>query len=68
MTTHTNKKRGLSQKIRILAYLKGGGVLTPILALEEFGCMRPAARIFELREEGHDIEDIGKGFAKYILK
>lgn len=46
----------LTQKERILNYLqthKKG--ITPIDALEKFGCFRLSGRIFELREDGHDI-------------
>lgn len=44
-----------SQRLKILAYLKRGHVLTPIEALHKFGSLRLAARICELRESGHNI-------------
>lgn len=46
----------MSQTKQILHYLethKNG--ITPIEALEKFGCFRLSGRIFELREKGHDI-------------
>lgn len=45
----------LPQKENILSHLEDGKSITPIEALNKFGCFRLAARIFELREEGHDI-------------
>jgi len=62
-----------SQNELILAYLKSGKSITPIEALENFGCFRLGARIFELREQGNDIsvetiERGGKRFASYSLK
>jgi hypothetical protein len=44
-----------------LALLREQGVdgVTPALALTEAGTMRLAARIAELRAEGHDIVNIG---------
>lgn len=61
-----------SQKSEILAYLKSGHSLTPMDALRQFGCFRLAARIKELRDEGHAIdmtlEDDGqKHYARYSL-
>ena len=58
------------QKDKILTYLKSGKGLTPITALNRFGCFRLAARIAELRKEGHTIftdtvTKNGKTFASY---
>lgn len=47
MTTH---------KLLILLHLKDGRSITPLEALDKFGCFRLGARIFELKEEGHPIE------------
>lgn len=60
----------MSQNEQILAALKRGP-LTPIEALERFGCFRLAARIEELRRQGHSIvtttaERGGKSFARYV--
>ena len=62
-----------SQSEQILAYMKSGKSITPIEALNYFGCFRLGARIFDLREQGNDIksetiERNGKRFASYSLK
>ena len=63
-----------SQKDRILEHLKSGRTITPIDALNDFGCMRLADVIFRLRHEGWDIATIdtkspnGKRFASYRLE
>ena len=44
----------MSQKTAILDMLKRGPV-TPLDALSKLGCFRLAARVRELREEGHSI-------------
>ena len=36
--------------------MKTYGSITPLDALREFGCMRLAARIFDLAHQGHQIE------------
>lgn len=45
----------MTQNEMILTDLKRGFVLTPNFALREYGCARLAARIHELRQEGHNI-------------
>jgi len=61
-----------SQNDQILAYLKSGKSITPIDALNEFGCFRLAARIYELRASGHRIEKEMEGeekrYARYYMK
>lgn len=60
----------------VLALLREQGVdgVTPALALTEVGCMRLAARIAELRADGHDIRNVGwttpngKHVARYCLR
>lgn len=50
------KKRGrLSQNDKILKHLKKGKKISPLQALRDFGCMRLAARVFDLRERGNYI-------------
>lgn len=61
-----------SQSAQILEVLASGRTLTPLEALKEMGCLRLAARIFELRAAGHPIEVsvrrvAGKTFAAYYL-
>ena len=44
-----------SQEQRIIGYLATGRTLTPLKALRNFGCFRLGARIYGLRQQGHDI-------------
>ena len=66
-------RKGMSQSTDILNHLKSGNELNPMLALERFGCMRLAARIADLRSDGHNIETTvkkghnGKVYASYRL-
>jgi len=63
----------MSQTTAILDMLKRGPV-TPLDALQQAGCFRLAARIAELRQQGHDIltetvtTPTGKHIASYKLK
>jgi hypothetical protein len=45
-----------TQTDQILAHLKNGGTLTPLEALDKFGCFRLGARIWDLKREGHEIQ------------
>ena len=45
-----------SQSQQILDHLQAGKSITPIEALNEFGCFRLGARIYDLRKDGHSIE------------
>ena len=61
-----------SQTDKILAHLEKGKSITPLEALEKYGCFRLSARIDDLRNMGHHIitETIkknGKRFASYSL-
>jgi hypothetical protein len=58
---------------QILQRLKTGRTLTPVDALNDFGCFRLAARVKDLRDSGHDIVTIResqgeKVFARYLLR
>lgn len=44
-----------TQADSILAYLKRGHSITPLEALERFGCMRLGARVWELKRRGIEI-------------
>ena len=53
-----------------MTHLQSGRSITPIEALNEYGCFRLAAHIEVLRREGHNIfthmvDNGGKKFAKY---
>jgi len=45
----------MNQTEAILMYLKEGNPITPLEALREFGCMRLAARIADLKAQGYQI-------------
>lgn len=56
----------------ILDYMRKHGSITPIIALNKFGCFRLGARIWDLRQRGYLInsalvERRGKRFAAYSL-
>ncbi len=41
---------------RVLDYLESGNTITTLNAFNELGITRLAARIYELKEEGHDVK------------
>jgi hypothetical protein len=45
-----------SQNQMILAYMKSGKSITPLEALNLFGCFRLGARCFDLRSQGIQIK------------
>lgn len=45
----------MKQTDRILQYMRAKGSITALDAMKEFGCMRLAARIRDLRSDGYDI-------------
>lgn len=62
----------MTQNEAILKHLKEKGSITPLEALELYGCFRLSARIHNLREK-HNIKMVlvenGKNkFAKYVLR
>ena len=46
----------MSQKEEILKYMRNNGGITQLQATNSLGCTRLAARISDLRAEGHDIK------------
>ena len=50
----------MSQELEILSHIKRNGSITPLEALQEYGCMRMAARVYDLRSQGHNIVSIEK--------
>jgi hypothetical protein len=48
----------LTQKQKILRHLQEVGAITPVQAFFDYSIMRLATRIFELKEDGYDIETI----------
>jgi len=62
----------MSQTQAIKQHLERGQAITPLEALQQYGCLRLAARISDLRDQGMNIRtDIvelnDKRFAKYTL-
>lgn len=62
-----------SQADLILEYLKTGKSISPLEALEKFGCFRLGGRVYDLKKAGHRIttsivERNGKRFAEYRLE
>ena len=57
-----------SQKNKIKNHLKFYGKITPLEALDNFGCMRLSERIRELKMEGMDIvTKINTGKKKFAI-
>jgi len=62
----------MNQSQLILNHLKSGRSITPIEALNLYGCFRLGARIFDLKTRGYFIRrelvhDNGKQYASYSL-
>ena len=62
----------MTQNQQIKSYLEQGKTITPLQALNKFGCFRLAARVNDLRKEGLNIATNivtkdGKTFASYRL-
>jgi hypothetical protein len=53
---HKKVKGMNSQCASILKWLRDGKPITPLLALDQFGCFRLAARINDLVKSGHTID------------
>lgn len=66
------KKYG-TQRTRILNHLREGHDITPLKALGLFGSYRLGARVWDLRQEGYDIQSEilsdgqGRTYARYWL-
>lgn len=68
----------MTQCEMIMAHLEEHGSITPVEAMQEYGCMRLAARIADLKDQGARIKKTtakGKNrngdpvsFARYILE
>lgn len=46
----------MSKETDILKHMQKHKTIDPITAMKKYGCMRLAARIFDLRAKGHDIK------------
>ena len=68
----------MSQESRILDYLAKNGSITQLDAMNDLGVMRLGARVYDLKEHGHNIvtvmvEDVNRygeltRYARYYLK
>ena len=68
-----NETTSQTQSAQILKALKNGDRLTHLDAEKRFNCLRPGARIYDLKQQGHKIEKQmivvpnGKCVAEYRL-
>jgi len=64
----------VTQETQILTHLETHGNISSLQALKQYGCFRLAARIYDLRNRGYQIESqrwktrSGKWVARYWLK
>jgi hypothetical protein len=63
----------VTQNDAIKQHLLSGKPITPLDALQKYGCFRLAARIDDLRKAGLNIETLtekrnGKQYASYVLR
>jgi hypothetical protein len=68
-----NHKTSKSQTERILEFMLSGNTITPMEALDKFGCFRLGARIADIKAKGYIVySDFvtapnGKKFKRYYL-
>ena len=68
-----NMRDTISQNNAILAYMANGHHITPLEALNKFGCMRLGARIYDLKGRGYPIgsrlvkDESGKRYSEYWM-
>ena len=55
----------LTQKERVLRHLKTFGRISPLEALQDYGIMRLASRISDLKKEGYEFK---KAYKKHVNK
>jgi hypothetical protein len=55
MNQNPNTVQSENQVSKILEYMRHGNKITPLEALNLFGCMRLQARIFDIKELGHKV-------------
>lgn len=48
----------MNQREMILRFMTEYGSITPVDAMREFGCMRLASRISEIRKDGYDVRKV----------
>lgn len=58
----------MKQTERILKYMHDFGSITQLEAMQDIGCMRLAARIADLKRDGHAIRrEMETSYARYRL-
>lgn len=62
-----------AQTEEILNHLQSGRSITPLEALEKYGCFRLGGRIYDLKQQGYEIvtnmvTKNGKRFAEYRME
>ena len=65
-------ERQKNQQEQILDHLQAGKNITPLEALNSYGCFRLAAVIYKLKKQGYNIESAnvkrdGKSFSSYYI-
>ena len=55
----------VTQNYKILSYLEEGNSISPMDALNHFGCFRLASRIHDLRSDGNLIDTVRKSGKRY---
>lgn len=62
-----------TQNAQILQHMQAGNRITPLEALDKYGCFRLGARVYDLRVQGHDVKQRmvktgnGKRVAEYWI-
>nr|WP_237586153.1 helix-turn-helix domain-containing protein [Actinobacillus pleuropneumoniae] len=73
MNINPNEMQSQTQNQMVLAALRNGDRLTHLIAEHRFKCLRLGARIYDLRQQGHDIKrrmiavPSGKRVAEYYM-
>lgn len=68
-----NESQSQTQSKMILAALRNGDRLTHLIAEQRFRCLRLGARIYDLKQQGHEIKrrmitvPSGKRLAEYYI-
>lgn len=69
-----NNENTQSQCLSILQHLQSGKSINPLQALNQYGCFRLGARIYDLKQDGYLIDrrmvktENGKKYAEYSLR
>ncbi|OCG58996.1 helix-turn-helix domain-containing protein [Gilliamella sp. Nev3-1] len=70
----SNNESTQSQCAKILNHLQSGKTINPLQALNQYGCFRLGARIYDLKQDGFNIDkrmvtaENGKKYAEYSMR